>query len=215
MLRLLWTAFFVSLAWGSAADTRLDALMAKLQNRYEKLDTMKAGFTQSYQSKRFSDRMTESGVVYLRKGGLMKWEYTEPEKKVFVADGRHYFYYVAEDKQLIQAPAQDSDERSPALFLAGRGDFRKDFRAEWADPRPDSHSVKLTPVVAQPDFRYLIVDVDPVMGYVLRLQVVDALDNRTEYNFRQMEVNPKLPPDFFSFQPPPGTDIIYQRGENN
>ncbi len=159
------------------------------------------------------DRLVEKGIVYFHKGGLMKWQYSEPERKVFLSDGLFYMYYVEEDKQLVKVPVEeDEDQRSPALFLAGRGNFQQDFRAEWSDPRSGSHLIKLTPLKPQSDFAYLVVDVDPVSGLIQRLLVVDPYDNRTEYTFQQIEENPKLPSNFFAFQPPPGTDIIYQRG---
>jgi len=195
------------------ANPALDQLVSKLQSKYVSLDGLKASFTQSYQSKRFSDKITEKGIVFFRKGGLMRWEYQEPEKKIFVCDGTHYFYYVVEDKQVIKADADGEDQRSPALFLAGRGNFVKDFRAEWADQRPGSHLIKLIPVQSQSDFKYMIVDVDPVAGLILRLLVVDAYENRTEYTFQQIQENPKLPEGFFAFQPPKGTEVLYQQGE--
>jgi outer membrane lipoprotein carrier protein len=198
------------------ADAPLDSLMQKLQQKYANLNTMKASFTQSYQSKRFSEKLQEGGMVYFKKGGLMKWDYTTPEKKLFVSDGFFYYYYVVQDKQVVKTPVdQKGDQHSPALFLAGRGDFLKDFHATWSDPRPGSHLVRLTPVDPQPDFKYLIVDVDPFSGIVLRLLVVDEYENRTEYTFQQIEENPSLAPNFFSFDPPSGTDVIFQRsGEN-
>lgn len=195
-------------------DTQLDDLVAKLQKKYEGLDGLKADFTQTYQSKRFSDRLVEKGTVYFRKGGLMKWEYVQPERKIFLSDGKFYLYYVEQDKQLVKVPFQESDDqRSPALFLAGRGNFQRDFRAEWSDPRPGSHLVKLIPLKPQPDFEYLIIDVDPVKGLIQRLIVVDSYDNRTEYAFQKLQENPDLPSNFFGFAPPPGTDIIYQRDD--
>lgn len=214
-LKHLTICLLLLLASSLSADARLDEIMQKMQKKYENLTTLKAEFTQSYQSKRFSDRMSESGVVYFSKGGLMKWEYQKPESKMFLCDGRYYFYYVPEDKQVMKASADKTDQHSPMLFLAGRGNFLKDFRPEWADPRAGSHLVKLTPTAPQPDFHHLIVDVDPVNGYILRLLVVDAYDNRTEYTFQQFSENPELPSNFFAFQPPPGTDIIYQRGESD
>jgi outer membrane lipoprotein carrier protein len=196
------------------ADAALDDLVAKMQKKYENLESLKADFTQTYQSKRFSDRLVEAGVVYFQKGGLMKWEYEQPEQKVFLSDGLFYLYYVQQDKQLVKVPVKEKgDQRSPALFLAGRGNFQKDFRAEWSDPRPGSHLVKLIPIKTQSDFQYLVVSIDPVRGLIQRLLVVDAYDNRTEYVFQQIQENPKLPANFFAFQPPPGTDIIYQRGD--
>src|SRR3990172_12084673 len=70
------------------ADVSVEELIKLLKQRYENLDTLKAHFTQSYQSKRFSDRISEKGLVYFRKGGLMKWDYLEPEPKTFISDGR-------------------------------------------------------------------------------------------------------------------------------
>ena len=194
-------------------DASLNTLMEKLQQKYNTLDTLKANFTQSYSSKRFSDRMVERGTVYFRKGGLMKWDYQTPERKMFMSDGTFYYYYLVDDKQVIKAVADLKNERSPTLFLAGRGSFLKDFRADWADPRPGSHLVKLTPLKPQQDFKYLIVDIDPVEGLVLGLVVIDNYENRTEYKFEAIQQNPKVPPDFFVFHQPPGAETVFQQGE--
>ncbi len=212
-----WFAIYMMLLLSPAmvfADARLDQLMQKLQKKYDTLEGFKANFTQSYQSQRFSEGLSESGIVYLKKGGLMKWQYMKPEQKMFVSDRMFYYYYVPEDKQVIKTPVSpDGNERSPTLFLAGRGNFLQDFKAEWSDSRPGSHLVKLTPLKAQSDFKSLIVDVDPISGLILRLLVVDEFDNRTEYKFTEIQENPSLPSNFFTFQPPPGTDVIYQRSE--
>jgi len=195
-------------------DAALDTLMGKLQQHYQGMQTMKADFSQTYRSKRFSDAISETGTVYFMRGGFMRWEYKKPEEKVFVSDGDFYFYYVPKDNQVIKAPVSKADQHSPALFLAGRGDFIHDFHAEWSDPRPGSHLVKLTPVQAQPDFRYLVVDIDPVAGAILKLNVVDEYDNRTEYEFRSIQDNPKISPDFFVLHTPPGTEVIFQPQES-
>lgn len=210
-----WLLFFLLFAKFASADVTLPQLVQKLQSKYETLDSLKANFTQSYTSKRFSEKMVEKGIVYFRKGGLMKWEYKAPEPKVFLSDGTYYYYYLIEDKQVVKAVAeQGTDQHSPTLFLAGRGNFLKDFRAEWADPRPGTHLLKLTPLRSQPDFKYLIVDVDPVSGVILGLVVVDPYENRTEYRFESIQENPKLPPDFFTFHQPAGTEVIFQQGES-
>jgi outer membrane lipoprotein carrier protein len=214
-MRILLTALilvYFSPFLAGADQRSVTDVVNQLQSKYQNMNTLQASFSQSYQSKRFSGGgITESGVVYLRKGGLMKWEYRIPEKKIFVSDGLFYFYYVPQDKQVVKTPVDNQSQQSPALFLAGRGNFAKDFTAEWADPRPGSRLIKLTPVKPQPDFEYLIVDVDPARNLVLRLLVVDSYDNRTEYKFTDIKENPPLPQNFFSFQAPPGTDVIFQR----
>ena len=194
------------------AEMTPQLLVQKMQEKYRKVESLKASFTQTYRSNRFSETQVERGIAYFKRGGLMKWEYQEPEKKLFVSDGMFYMYYVAEDKQMVKTPVNNSaNEHSPAQFLAGRGDFVTDFRAEWSDPRPGSHLIKLTPLKPQPDFRQLIVDVDPITGLILKLTVLDEYGNRTEYAFQQIQENPQIPPNFFTFVPPPGTDIILER----
>lgn len=200
-------------------EANVQDLVARMQKKYHNMESFKANFTQSYQSKRFSSGgMTEKGVVYLKKGGFMRWEYRDPEKKTFISDGFFYFYYVPQDKQVVKTPVEEkSNEHSPALFLAGRGDFVQDFKASWADPRAGSNLVKLTPVKTQPDFQYLIVQIDTVRDLIQRLLVVDSFENRTEYNFTEIQENPPLQKDFFVFHAPPGTDVIFQsrNGEEN
>lgn len=212
---ILFLIFFGS--FSASADDSLQSLMQKMQSRYETLGSLKANFTQTYESRRFSDQLMEKGIVYFRKGGLMRWEYKEPEDKIFVSDGIFYYYYVPQDHQVIKVPVdQKTDQRSPTLFLAGRGDFLRDFKAEWADPRKGSgqSQIKLTPIKPQPDFKYLLVDVDRSKGLILRLQVVDSFDNRTDYRFQNIEEDPKLPDQYFAFKAPPGTDVIFQRPES-
>jgi outer membrane lipoprotein carrier protein len=207
--------FVLFSALPAGADDSLNALMKRMQNRYVTLGTLKANFTQTYASRRFSDQIVEKGTVYFKRGGFMRWEYQQPEAKIFVSDAIYYYYYVPEDKQVIKVPVdRKSDQRSPTLFLAGRGDFVRDFKAQWADPRKGSNQIKLTPIKPQPDFQYLLLDLDPVKGLILRLQVVDAYDNRTDYSFKNIEENPRLPEQFFAFRTPPGTDVIFQRPES-
>jgi outer membrane lipoprotein carrier protein len=201
----------------ASTQPSLQDVVDRLQKKYQNIETLQANFTQTYQSQRFSGSgITEKGVVYLRKGGLMRWEYQEPEKKIFVSDGLFYFYYVPEDKQVVKTPVdQQTNQQSPTLFLAGRGNFAKDFKAEWADPRSGARVIKLNPVKPQPDFEYLIVEIDPVRDLVLRLLVVDSYGNKTEYKFTNIRENPPLQRDLFVFHAPAGTDVIFQRRESN
>jgi outer membrane lipoprotein carrier protein len=190
-----------------------EQLLEKAQVKYQSLQSLRASFTQTYRSSRFSRNITEKGMVWFQKGGKMKWEYLEPEKKVFLSDGADYYYYLPEEKQVIKAPMmmRNGEQHSPTLFLAGRGDFMRDFGAQWSSPNPSDHLLKLTPLTPQPDFRYLIVDVAPSTGLILRLTAVDDYDNRTEFTFQSIEENPPLPDHFFAFHAPPGTDVIYQK----
>ena len=49
--------------------------------------TMEAGFEQTYLAQ--GRRRVERGDLSLRKPGRMRWEYTNPAGKLFIADGHH------------------------------------------------------------------------------------------------------------------------------
>jgi outer membrane lipoprotein carrier protein len=64
-----------------------------LQKKYSKMNSLAADFIQLYHG---VDGRTirEGGRLYLKKPGKARWEYTSPEKKVFVSDGKNIFFHV-------------------------------------------------------------------------------------------------------------------------
>ena len=58
--------------------------------------------------------IVERGVVSIKRPGRMRWEYKDPEAKLFISDGRTFYFYVPADRQ-VGVSEQDA-ERS----LAGR-----------------------------------------------------------------------------------------------
>ena len=65
---------------------------------------------------------TERGKLLVKKPGKMRWEYTAPEKKLFVSDGRKIYSYIPQDKQVVVGTMpRDEQAPTPALFLTGKG----------------------------------------------------------------------------------------------
>ena len=65
---------------------------------------------------------TESGQVFLRRPGLMRWEYREPSGKLFLSDGETIHFYLPDRKQVRKvASAAAGIGASPFSFLLGRG----------------------------------------------------------------------------------------------
>ena len=66
-----------------------------VDEHYNHLRTLKADFTETYQGAGV-DR-TESGTLWLKKPGKMRWEYRSPKEKLFVSDGQAAWFYVPAD----------------------------------------------------------------------------------------------------------------------
>src|SRR5215212_2728456 len=97
------------------------------QNKYSRMQGLQADFTQMF---RGADgrSLKESGRLLLKRPGKARWDYSEPEKKLFVSDGKNIFFYVAGERQATQASIKESaDPQIPFLFLLGRGNLRRDF----------------------------------------------------------------------------------------
>ena len=57
-------------------------------------------------------------------------------------------------------------------------------------------------------YERLVFYVDARTYEVSRVLLMDAAGNRNRFDFGQSKANPRVPPDEFTFNPPPGTRII-------
>src|SRR5688500_16173434 len=142
-LAIIWTA---SLAAQSPAP---ETLARDVQRKYDRVADFSADFVHSYRGGVLKQQATERGTLLVKKPGKMRWEYTAPEKKLFVSDGHKIYSYIPQDRQVIVGTMpRDEQAPTPALFLTGKGDITRDFNASFdkvAEAQPGSVALKLTP----------------------------------------------------------------------
>ena len=93
-----------------------------LQRKYDRVTDFSADFVHTYRGGVLKQQATERGRLLVKKPGKMRWEYTSPEKKLFVSDGRKIYSYIPQDRQVIVSTMpQDDQAPTPALFLTGKG----------------------------------------------------------------------------------------------
>jgi outer membrane lipoprotein-sorting protein len=121
---LALTAFFTSRV---AGNTPKDAttLVHLLESRYNSATSLKAAFLERY-SQGARQMRIESGTAYFRRPGRMRWEYEEPEKKLFIADGKTVWFFVPADRTVTRAPMKESsDWRTPLALLTGKANLNR------------------------------------------------------------------------------------------
>ena len=187
-----------------------DVLAKALQQRYQGIRDFSADFVHTYRGGVLRTRTTERGTVSIKKPGLMRWIYTTPEKKEFVSDGRQVYSYIPADKQVLVTPLPTDDEATtPALFLAGKGDIVRDFRAAAADPPiPNTAALKLTPRREEPEYEYLIVALDPASLQIRALTTRDRQGGDSTLVFNNLKENRGITDKEFAFRIPRGVDVI-------
>ena len=135
ILRLVSAGLLLIATASSAAhgaSRHADAVARNLQQKYDRIKDFSADFVHTYRGGVLKQQATERGRLLVKKPGKMRWEYTAPEKKLFVSDGRKIYSYIPQDKQVVVSTMpQDDEAPTPALFLTGKGDIVRDFNVAF------------------------------------------------------------------------------------
>jgi outer membrane lipoprotein carrier protein len=183
------------------------SVVRRVEERHARAADLVARFTQTYRSGMLGRELVERGVVSVKRPGLMRWEYQQPEEKLFVSDGRSFYFYVPADRQVVVSD-QDVERSLAARLLSGRGGLLDAFSAELEEPLEEGVlRVKLVPRTPQPDVERAFLDVEPG-GRIRSILLEDLQGNRTRFRFEGVKENTGLPGRLFRFDVPAGVEVI-------
>ncbi len=166
-----------------------------------------ARFSQSYRSGLLGREIVERGIVQIKRPGRMRWEYKDPEPKLFVSDGRSFYFYVPADRQVVVSE-QDATRSLAARLLSGQGGLLDEFTASLDEPLEEGVlRLRLVPRQAQADVERALVDVQP-RGRIRAVLLEDAQGNRTRFRFESIRENTGLTDRLFRFEVPKGVEVI-------
>ena len=192
------------------AQSELDQLINTLQAKYNKLSSLSADFTQMYNAPGQKSRR-ESGHLLIRKPGKMRWDYTAPEAKLFISDGKWLYEYFPADKYASRSTIKESgDMRAPFAFLLGRGNLRRDFKTiEFARESPVKAGNKVLRMVPKraADFKELVIEIDPGSLQIARLSLVESGGARSDFLFSNLRENVPASDAQFTFKAPAGVEL--------
>jgi len=207
---------------GAVADD-VHSIAQGVDEHYNQLRTLQAEFTEVYRGSGME--RTESGTVWLAKGGMkkpgkMRWEYRSPREKLFVSDGRDAWFYVPGDRQVRKTAARKLDDiRSPLAFLLGKSKLEKELQG--LSLAPDVTPLAAGDVVlrgvpqAMADrVSEILLEITP--DHQIARIVIDEVDgSTTEYRFSDPKENIEIPAARFDFTPPAGTEVVEGELEGN
>jgi outer membrane lipoprotein carrier protein len=212
MTRILLPLFLLIAPAAAAVQTRPSAVETAraVQQKYDRVKDFTADFSHTYEGGVLKKKSTERGTVQIKKPGRMRWEYTAPDKKTFVSDGRRIYSYIPADKQVIVSSVPSDDEATTAvLFLAGKGNLTRDFNVSYADDgAADTWSLRLDPKQKQRDYDWLVLQVDRNTMQIRGLTAADQQGGRSTFQFSNYRENTGLADSVFAFKIPRGADVI-------
>lgn len=185
----------------------------RLQETYSRTTSFSADFSQVTSMKLSRRQRQGKGSLVIKKPGLMRWDYLEPDRQVLICDGKQMSMYFAEAEQMIVMSAQEYLQSDVTYnFFAGKGNILRDFAA--GPPSDDfccgqPPDLKLVPKKEHPqvDFIYLWLD---ERFLVSRMQISDHYGSVTDLSFTNIRLDQKVEANLFEFTPPPGTEIVKQ-----
>ena len=190
-----------------AADSSpAEALARRLDARHNSLGDLTARFVQTYRSGLMQREIVESGVVSIKRPGRMRWEYLKPEKKLFVADGKTFYFYVPADKQVIVQ--ESAGQRGiPSLLLSGRSSILAEFTVALEDGPTGRPRLKCTPRKADSEVETVYLEADDALR-VRTIEVLDPQGNRSRFAFEDIRENVGLKDGLFNFRVPAGVEVV-------
>lgn len=179
--------------------------VAQLQSFLKDVRSARGSFEQRVIAQSGGKAQVSSGTFALQRPGHFRWAYEKPYAQLLVSDGKTFWSYDPDLKQVVTKPVGKAFAGSPAEFLAG-GDINKHFEVsdggtsdgmDFIDARPRSENSGFTRV------RIGFVAQQPAL-----MELHDSFGQVTLLRFTRFEANPSLPAEGFRFAPPKGVDII-------
>ena len=182
-----------------------------IEKAFASLRSLRADFEQSYYSASIATPLLEKGKLYLQKPDLMRWEYLEPERNIFIYKEGVSLAYFPEDNQLFRH-ALSPEEKDWAIFslLAGRAKIADTYIIEPADFPSDRKSpvqIKLVPK-AEGEVSYILLEADPETWLLDKAILLDWAGNKQEFRFSGLKLNPRLDPRTFELDVPADCEVI-------
>jgi outer membrane lipoprotein carrier protein len=206
---LLWLLCGATLLAQSGKDVRQVA--AAIDARYNGMKSLHADFTEIYSGGGI--QRSETGTLWIKKPGKMRWDYATPQKKIFVTDGTTAWFYVPGERQARRTALKKLDDlRSPLRYLLGRTKLEKELRG--LSLAPDVHpetagGVVLRGIPAGMEDRISQVLLESDGQGFLRRIVMEELDgSRTEFRLGNQKENAATSDAEFRFQPPAGVEVL-------
>jgi outer membrane lipoprotein carrier protein len=205
--------FCMTAAAVPAAAQSLDDVVREIETVYGRMTDLRADFTQSAFNKSLNQTISARGTVYLKKGGKLRWEYTEPTPQEIVSDGKKLWVYTPTLNQANVADAPEALAGPAGSFLAGLGRLRSEFQVRFLNPAQPKDAegswvLDLTPKQPLPTLTRLILSVDAKSWEVRKAIVHDQFENTVTMRFTKMAVNSGLPERTFTFVAPKGVVIV-------
>ncbi|WP_259149867.1 MULTISPECIES: outer membrane lipoprotein chaperone LolA [unclassified Xanthomonas] len=149
-----------------------------------------------------------SGRVALSQPRQFRWEYAKPYKQLIVADGKKVWVFDPDLEQVTVRAQGNEEQNSPLVALIDPARLDKQYDvSEEAAPRDGLQWLSLTPKV-DTEASFQMASLGFGKDGLAKMEVVDAVGQRTAISFSGWKRNPAFAADTFRYAPAKGVDVV-------
>src|SRR4030067_2492719 len=182
-------------------------LLKRVQSTYRDVNDLTAVFVQQSYIEGF-DAKSCKGKLYLKKPGMVRWDYTRPVKQNIVINGDKIILYFHEQKRAFIQKASAHPDAEPAMgLLSNIEKWEESFSVKGDDPSDDFFRLKLTPRTMTM-VKEVIVEIDKETSYIKKLTLTEDSGNKVSFSFSGTKFNSGIKNSLFDFKIPGGTEVL-------
>lgn len=178
----------------------------QLQAFFNKTQSMRSHFHQTVVDSQGRKVQEVDGTMQLQRPGKFRWDYNKPYVQQIVGDGQKVWLFDPELNQVTVRTISKAIGSSPAALLAGSKEIEKSFDLKDEGRQDALEWVQATP--KDPDNGFEKVFLGFQDNVLKEMEMRDNFGHITVIEFSNIELNPKLSSQTFSFIPPEGADVV-------
>jgi outer membrane lipoprotein carrier protein len=218
VLRLIVFGAIVVLGHGvvGALASNVEDVVRLVDDRYAKTQDLQGGFTQETIIEGFETGFKSTGRFYLKKPGLLRWDYLEPSKEHIYVDGDEVMMYVPEHQQVVKGTlTQISASKGPLALLLGVGKLSKQFTVlESPEDSSDTKKIPDLTLIPKPDgdtaptIKKIMLQLLPDSYLIQTITIFETSGNISRVHFDHIQVNQGLATNLLKFTLPPDVVVV-------
>lgn len=149
---------------------------------------------------------TSSGRFALKQPGKFRWQTEAPFSQLLVCDGTTLWLYDP-DLEQVTVRAVDADPANPMRLISGElVDLNADYTVTNLVAEPDRAVFRLQPKQANDYFKLVTLSFEKQQ--LTEMLIQDVTGNVNRIRFSKVLTDTAMSAEQFSFDAPPGTDVI-------
>ncbi len=194
------------------ADTRtptVDEILSGVEKRYSG-SGFTARFVQQSTIKAMDITDKAEGKLFIKRPGMMRWEYETPEKQIILTDGDSLWIFRPDDNQVMtgSAPAYFGNGKG-ASFLSDVRVIRKQFDVNIEKTvDPEVYRLKMIPKEKKLDITAVHLAIRKDTFEVNWIATYNSYEDETLILLTNVQFNQNIDDAVFRFQIPEGADIV-------